>query len=200
MEPETTCTSNDTTEKRKFYMAMELSQKEWKLGFSVGPGQAPRLRSVPGRDLGGLVAEIQLARERFGLGKEVEVESYEAGRDGFWLHRYLERQGVRNLVDNALHYTPEGGRVLLSAQVVNEMLEIRVQDSGPGIVEDELDRIFDRFYRSDPSRQRDEGGSGLGLAIARAIVEKHNGRIWAESELWEGTTIVIRLPIHNEKL
>lgn len=99
MEPETTCTSNDTTEKRKFYMAMELSQKEWKLGFSVGPGQAPRLRSVPGRDLGGLVVEIQLARERFGLGKEVEVKScYEAGRDGFWLHRFLEKQGVRKLV------------------------------------------------------------------------------------------------------
>lgn len=99
MEPETTCTSNDTTEKRKLYMAMELSQKEWKLGFSVGPGQAPRLRSVAGRDLGGLMVEIRLARERFGLGKEVEVEScYEAGRDGFWLHRYLERQGVRNLV------------------------------------------------------------------------------------------------------
>jgi len=99
MEPETTCTSNDTTEKRKLYMAMELSQKEWKLGFSVGPGQAPRLRSVAGRDLGGLMAEIRLARERFGLGEEVEVEScYEAGRDGFWLHRYLEREGVRNLV------------------------------------------------------------------------------------------------------
>ena len=69
MEPETTCTSNDTTEKGKLYMAMELSQKEWKLGFSVGPGQAPRLRSVPGRDLGGLMTEIQLARERFGLGE-----------------------------------------------------------------------------------------------------------------------------------
>jgi hypothetical protein len=79
MEPETTCTSNDTTEKVKLYMAMELSQKEWKLGFSVGPGQAPRLRSVAGRDLGGLMAEIQLARERFGLGKEVE-SCYEAGR------------------------------------------------------------------------------------------------------------------------
>ena len=99
MEPETTCTSNDTTEKRKLYMALELSQKEWKLGFSVGPGQAPRLRSVPGRDLGGLMREIQLARERFGLGEDVQVEScYEAGRDGFWLHRYLERQGVKNLV------------------------------------------------------------------------------------------------------
>ena len=99
MEPETTCTSNDTPEKGKLYMAMELSQKEWKLGFSVGPGQAPRLRSVPGRDLGGLITEIQLARERFRLGKDVEVAScYEAGRDGFWLHRFLEKQGVRNLV------------------------------------------------------------------------------------------------------
>jgi transposase len=99
MEPETTCTINNTPEKGKLYMAMELSQKEWKLGFSVGPAQAPRLRSVPGRDLGGLMAEIQLARERFGLGKDVEVEScYEAGRDGFWLHRFLDKQGVRNLV------------------------------------------------------------------------------------------------------
>jgi len=99
MEPETTCKSNDTTEKRRLYMAMELSQKEWKLGFSVGPGQAPRLRSVPGRALAVLMEEIRLARERFGLGKDVEVEScYEAGRDGFWLHRYLETQGVKNLV------------------------------------------------------------------------------------------------------
>ena len=106
-------------------------------------------------------------------------------------------QVLSNLVDNALHYTPEGGRVLLSAQVVNETLEIRVQDSGPGIAAGELDRIFDRFYRSDPSRQRDEGGSGLGLAIARAIVEKQDGRIWAESKPGEGTTIVIHLPIKD---
>ena len=99
MEPETICKSNDTTEKGKLYMAMELSQKEWKLGFSVGPGQAPRLRSVAGRDLERLKDEIRLARERFGLGKGVEVEScYEAGRGGFWLHRYLEGQGVKNLV------------------------------------------------------------------------------------------------------
>jgi transposase len=99
MEPETTCKNNDTTEKGKLYMALELSQKEWKLGFSVGPGQAPRLRSVPGRALAVLMEEIRLACERFGLGQEVEVEScYEAGRDGFWLHRYLEAQGVKNVV------------------------------------------------------------------------------------------------------
>ena len=78
---------------------MELSQTEWKLAFSVGPGQAPRLRSVTGRDKKGLMEEIRLARERFGLKPEAEVWScYEAGRDGFWIHRFLDRQGVKNLV------------------------------------------------------------------------------------------------------
>ncbi len=104
-------------------------------------------------------------------------------------------QVLTNVVDNALRYTPKGGRVLLSARVDGEMLEIRVQDSGPGVPGDELERIFDRFYRTDHSRQRDEGGSGLGLAIARSIVEKHNGRIHAESDPGEGLTIVIQLPI-----
>ena len=104
-------------------------------------------------------------------------------------------QVVSNLVDNALLYTPEDGHIVLSAQRVAEDLEIRVQDSGPGIAEDELERVFERFYRSDPSRQRNAGGSGLGLAIAKSIVEKHNGRIWAESKPGEGATIVIHLPI-----
>lgn len=107
-------------------------------------------------------------------------------------------QVLNNLVDNAFRYTPEGGHILLSAQVVNENLEIRVQDSGPGIKESDLERVFDRFYRSDPSRQRDESGSGLGLAIAKSIVEKHNGRIWAESEKGQGATIVLQLPMRKE--
>lgn len=106
-------------------------------------------------------------------------------------------QVLSNLLDNALRYTPEGGNIMLSAQVVAEMLEIRVQDSGPGIAEGELDHVFERFYRSDPSRHRDAGGSGLGLAIARSIVEKHNGRIWAESKAGDGTTIIIHLPAKN---
>ena len=103
-------------------------------------------------------------------------------------------QVVSNLVDNALLYTPEGGRIDLSARVVAEGLEFRVQDSGPGIAENELERVFERFYRSDPSRQRNEGGSGLGLAIAKSIVEKHNGRIWAESKPGEGTTLLSVIP------
>jgi signal transduction histidine kinase len=104
-------------------------------------------------------------------------------------------QVMSNLVDNALLYTPEGGHVDLSARVVPDYLEFRVQDSGPGISESELERVFERFYRSDPSRQRNEGGSGLGLAIAKSIVEKHSGSIWAESKPGEGTTIIFQLPL-----
>ena len=104
-------------------------------------------------------------------------------------------QVLSNLVDNALIYVPEGGSIQMSSQVVDKCLEFRVQDSGPGIPENELERIFDRFYRSDPSRQRNKGGSGLGLAIAKSIVEKHNGSIWAESKPGDGTTIIIQLPL-----
>ena len=107
-------------------------------------------------------------------------------------------QVLSNLVDNALVYVPAGGNILISALVVGKNLEIKVQDSGPGIAENELERIFDRFYRSDPSRQRNENGSGLGLAIAKSIVGKHNGRIWAESKVGDGTTIVVQLPIPGE--
>jgi signal transduction histidine kinase len=107
-------------------------------------------------------------------------------------------QVLSNLVDNALLYTPAGGVVKISAGVVADSLEVRVQDCGPGIAEDELERVFERCYRSDPSRQRNAGGSGLGLAIAKSIVERHDGRIWAESKPGEGTTIVVQLPLQGE--
>jgi transposase len=80
-------------------MALELSNAEWKLGFTIGLGQAPRLRILKARNLDGLEREIELGKERFGLPKEAAVFScYEAGRDGFWLHRFLEANGVKNLV------------------------------------------------------------------------------------------------------
>jgi signal transduction histidine kinase len=107
-------------------------------------------------------------------------------------------QVLSNLVDNALLHTPAGGRLLISARKVVDGLELRVQDSGAGIAENELELVFERFYRSDPSRQRNAGGSGLGLAIAKSIVEKHDGRIWAESKPGEGTTIIIHLPVPDE--
>ena len=96
---ETTHTNQYTANQPHLYMALELSQTNWLLGFTIGFGQRPRLRSIAARDLAALQSEICLARERFGLGEEARVIScYEAGRDGFWLHRYLLSLGVSNLV------------------------------------------------------------------------------------------------------
>lgn len=99
MSAKTTHTNQYTTIQPHLYMAFELSQSKWMLGFTIGFGQRPRLRSIAARDLLSLQNEIHLARERFGLREDVPVVScYEAGRDGFWLHRYLSSLGVSNLI------------------------------------------------------------------------------------------------------
>lgn len=103
-------------------------------------------------------------------------------------------QVVTNILDNAIRYTPENGKVILSANQAEGGVQISIQDSGPGIKEEDVGRIFDRFYRLDVSRNRGEGGSGLGLAIARSIVQAHGGRIWAESKPGQGLTIFILIP------
>lgn len=102
-------------------------------------------------------------------------------------------QVLTNLLDNALRYAPEGGRIILSAKEMEEQVELAIQDSGPGLNPENLERVFDRFYRTDTSRQRD-GGSGLGLAIARSIVQAHGGQVSAESEIGKGLKVIVRLP------
>ncbi|MAU01668.1 MAG: two-component sensor histidine kinase [Anaerolineaceae bacterium] len=104
-------------------------------------------------------------------------------------------QVLDNLVANALRYTPENGRIQLSARQNHAAVQLKVQDSGPGMDDAELAHVFDRFYRGDRSRQRHDGGSGLGLAIARSIVVAHNGRIWAESVPGQGAAFIIELPL-----
>ena len=102
MVAETTQT-NDTTILQTLYMALELSNSKWRLGFTIGLGQSPRLRKLVAGDLRGLMEEIHLSKVRFRLSERAPVMScYEAGRDGFWLHRYLVAQGVDNqVVDSA---------------------------------------------------------------------------------------------------
>jgi signal transduction histidine kinase len=104
------------------------------------------------------------------------------------------RQVLTNLFDNALRHTPQGGRVTLSAHPDAGGVLLRVSDSGSGIGHEHLPRIFERFYRADPSRARAAGGTGLGLAIVRHLIESHGGRVWAESEVGHGTTIGMWLP------
>lgn len=103
-------------------------------------------------------------------------------------------QVLTNILDNALRHTPVGGRIILAARPAGDSIELSVQDSGPGLPTGDLDRIFERFYRADSSRQRNDGGSGLGLAIAKSIVRAHGGQLTAESETGAGLKITVRLP------
>ena len=104
------------------------------------------------------------------------------------------RQVLGNVVANAIRHSPERGRVVLKARGGNGTPRLEVVDQGPGIASDELDRVFERFYRSDRARSTDAGGAGLGLAIARWIVELHGGTIAATDAQPAGCRIVVELP------
>jgi two-component system, OmpR family, phosphate regulon sensor histidine kinase PhoR len=100
-----------------------------------------------------------------------------------------------NLIENAMKYGKSGKRVLVGAREMDGYVEFSVQDFGPGIGSEHLDRIFERFYRVDKARSRESGGTGLGLAIAKHIVLAHGGRIRVESELGSGATFLFTLPL-----
>lgn len=107
----------------------------------------------------------------------------------------LLEQAVLNLADNALKYSPNGSRVEIQAREEEGFLVIRVKDSGPGIPSRHLQRIFERFYRVDKARSREEGGTGLGLAIVRHIALAHGGKVEAASREGEGSTFTLRVPV-----
>ena len=102
------------------------------------------------------------------------------------------RQVLANLVDNAVKYTPTGGRVTLAAARADSQVRITVRDTGPGIPAHEIDRIWDRLYRGDTSRS--ERGLGLGLSLVRAIVRAHGGSVDVHSEPGQGTEFTVSLP------
>ena len=105
---------------------------------------------------------------------------------------------VHNLVENAINYSAEGTNVVISSKLVNGLIEILVKDQGLGIAEENLDRIFERFYRVDPARSRATGGTGLGLSIVKHVITNHGGEVKVWSSVGVGSTFAIRLPIANE--
>lgn len=103
-------------------------------------------------------------------------------------------QVMGNLVDNALRYTPPGGKILLTAAALENQVQVRVVDSGHGIAAENLPYLFERSFRADKARVQQDGETGLGLAIAKSLVEAHGGRISVESQPEQGTTFTISLP------
>lgn len=104
---------------------------------------------------------------------------------------------IRNLLANAVAYSPEGTRVAIEARVTGSMVEIMVKDQGIGIPSNDLDRIFERFYRVDPARSRVTGGTGLGLSIVKHVCQNHGGECTAWSEVGVGSTFTLRLPLYG---
>jgi two-component system phosphate regulon sensor histidine kinase PhoR len=130
------------------------------------------------------------AGRRIELSLEVEpgAEAVPADPDGL-------RQVLLNLIDNSLRYSPVGARITCGSRKDGDGIVVSVSDTGPGIAGEHLPRIFERFYRADHSRSRDEGGTGLGLAIVKHLVEAHDGRVWAESARGRGTTVSCWFPL-----
>lgn len=145
------------------------------------------LRAVAEAARDELAPQAAAKQTRFSI--EIPVQFPEARADGTRLHQVFV-----NLFDNAIKYTPPGSQVIVTATERGEELEVCVADNGPGIAEEHLDRIFERFYRVDKARSRDLGGTGLGLSIVKHIIQAHNGRVWAESELGQGSRFYFTVP------
>mgnify|MGYP006271475087 CR=1 FL=1 len=107
---------------------------------------------------------------------------------------------IHNLVENAINYSSEGTNVVISSKLDGEIIEILVKDQGLGIAEENLDRIFERFYRVDPARSRETGGTGLGLSIVKHVITNHGGEVKVWSSVGIGSTFAIRLPITKERV
>ena len=106
-------------------------------------------------------------------------------------------QVLRNLLNNGVSYTPQGGHVKVSVRGMGDEAEVRVEDSGAGISQEDLPHVFERFYRVDKSRSRATGGVGLGLTIARRLVEAHGGKVSVQSEAGKGSAFTFTLPVKN---
>ena len=130
---------------------------------------------------------------RMANGRKLELWAVQSGAM-VWGHEPSLRRLLVILLDNAVRHPPEGAAVRVSVFVIGDSIFLEVADTGDGIPEEELNRVFDRFYRGDLSRNRSKGGIGLGLSIAKWIAESHGGEITARSEVGKGTTFSVRFP------
>lgn len=148
-------------------------------------------------DLTELVQRVVELFETIAMAKRLELEADLPGEIHIMGDPDRLHQLFVNLLDNACKYTPEGGKVRVSIALEKNTAVVRVEDTGQGIVDVDLNRVFERFFRADEARHRGTGGVGLGLAIAKWIVEAHQGKIMLKSKLGEGTRVTVKLPVRS---
>ncbi len=157
---------------------------------------------------------LQINKSRFNISLELEniIRGYEPifSKENHLLLSNIEKdiifnmdrekfnQIIYNLLSNSLHYLKEKGKVMVELYGLEDKIILKISDNGIGIKEEDLENIFNRFYRVDTSRNKETGGTGLGLSIVKSIVEAHKGHIDVESKFGEGTDFIISLPITND--
>lgn len=146
---------------------------------------------------------------RFDLVKNQHTVSgkfYELVRDypinSIWIEIDTDKmtQVIENILNNAIKYSPDGGKITISMKTTDSQLIVSISDEGLGIPKKDLPLVFDRFYRVDKARSREQGGTGLGLSIAKEIIKLHDGFIWAKSEYGKGSTFTIVLPYDRDAI
>ena len=146
-------------------------------------------------DIGAIVENVMQKLKSFAEPKRLELEVRMSERRAVWGNAVALEQVVMNVLKNAISHTPRGGRILTTIEpVYPDFMEFTVQDSGTGIARKDLFRIFEPYYRGDPSRKRADGGSGLGLTIVSELVKLHSGKITVRSAEGRGTTVTVLLP------
>jgi len=164
---------------------VKLDQKEIPLNFKEG-------------DLNQLMADIAKRLQPLADAKEIELKMDYLKEIKADMDEMKLSLAISNLIDNAIKYTPEKGIVRVTLDADHQHAFITVADTGIGIPEDEVNRIFERFYRVDKTRDRETGGTGLGLSITHSTIMMHNGSIKVTSKEEEGTTILVRIPLKQQ--
>lgn len=158
---------------------------------------AGRLEHSETVDLGLVVEDLTEVFQAWATQEEVDFDIACEGKCPVEGDRTLLHRLLANLIENAVCYTPSGGQVEVCLSQQHDGVRLKVSDSGIGIDEADLDRVFDRFYRAEQSRSKETGGTGLGLSICRRVVELHGGTIQIDSEKGVGTTVTVDLPSEN---